>query len=64
MHIGDLVALRGNIEWLPNISAQSTGVIIDAIHMDDGFVEFEVMFDDGSISWCSDIMLQRVNPML
>ncbi len=57
MNIGDLVCIKkGSIEWMS--SPKSTGIIIDVLMMDDGFFEYEVMFEDWGIGWFSDLMLE------
>ena len=61
MNIGDLVTVKKNspVDWMA--SPQSVGIVIDTLMMDDGFFEYEVMFEDWGIGWFSDLMLEAVD---
>jgi len=43
------------------IKTGTSGVVIDSLELDDGFTEYEVLFEDGDIGWMSDLMLEIIN---
>ena len=68
--VGDLVMINftGLMRRLPmtNVdidkdSAPPSGIILDSIEMEDGFSEYEVMLEDGTVGWFSDIHLSSLN---
>ena len=61
MKIGDLVKVKkGSRELVITEIPATPGIIIDTLEMDDGFNEYEVMFEDWGIGWFSDLMLEGV----
>ena len=61
MNIGDLVTVKDTARLPPHLGPKSPGIIIDSIELDDGFVEYEVMFETWGIGWFSDLMLVGAN---
>jgi len=69
MKVGDLVKVRKGdpmgiaMRSRPGypIKTGASGVIIDSLELDDGFTEYEVLFEDGDIGWMSDLILEIIN---
>jgi len=60
MKVGDLVQLKEGTS-ISQLGPQTPGIIIDYVEMDDGFVEYEVMFESWGIGWFSDLVLRDLN---
>jgi hypothetical protein len=61
MKVGDLVKVRKGDPEGYLIKTGTSGVVIDSLELDDGFTEYEVLFEDGDIGWMSDLMLEIIN---
>lgn len=61
MRIGDLVMVKASSKASFAVSPNATGIVIDSMEMDDGFSEYEVMFEGWGIGWFSDLMLEAVD---
>jgi hypothetical protein len=60
MKVNDLVRLKGNDDPSHKIQDCDIGIIIDCLEMDDGFYEYEILFSNGVIRWCSDMIIEVV----
>jgi hypothetical protein len=64
MKVGDLVKVK-KPEFIPNGEEGRErqgdhGVIIDALQMEDGFWDFEVLFEN-EVDWFSDLELEVIS---
>jgi|TARA_R110001583_G_scaffold5598_7_gene30077 hypothetical protein len=64
MKVGDLVKIK-KPPFIPGAEEGREregqhGVIIDALEMNDGFYEFEVLFED-DVDWFSSLELENIN---
>ena len=65
MKVGDLVKLKSSTSRdqsrpIFSITSEATGVILDVLEDEDGFYDYEVMFED-EIYWFRDLELEVVS---
>ena len=63
MKVGDAVQVTDVAvdPFPPHDGTGRTGLIIDAIELEDGFSEYEVLMEDGDVMWYSDLMLKLIS---
>jgi hypothetical protein len=62
MKVGDAVMVTDKFVD-PYIGCKSgyVGIIIDTLELEDGFSEYEVLLEDGDVTWYSDLMLKLIS---
>ena len=65
MRVGALVIVKKPSFIPPNEEGREReghhGIVIDSLEMDDGFYEFEVLFENGVVDWFNDLELEILN---
>jgi hypothetical protein len=62
MKVGDAVMVTDKfVDLYIGCKSGYLGIIIDAHELEDGFSEYEVLLEDGDVTWYSGIMLEVIS---